>query len=913
MIAGRDNSIMFLFDASALPQLTTRKAFIGVDFQHDFCDPDGVFPATEPEGFVDRAVQLATVIRASGDIVWVRTKPDGRRSPDAEQIIVSDDPLAGISMPWRTRRGARVPIQDSGVNDDTPTEPDAEAFLSQSEPSCLTSPAGVALASPVKSAMQKSDLTVTKTHYSAFRDTQLLLILRAKMVMEVFICGSLTNVGLYATAMDAARHGLSITIVEDCCGYRSKDRQVIALQRLVETTGCEVASAKDIIKSFENQPKKPVISRKSSRPDRLSKAASDNRRPTPPAKNIKADDIAKSLSELTIAPDAAENRGTEKPTNSKPVKRTHKASGASTGAEAEADVPKDGIKADSQAAAPQSKPLEDTSHVGRVANKQTIKEGKSDQDVANLMVHLNIEDSSKNQAQTNLDMEAKPNQSHPNHNDLGEDNKTLKAHQDGICEGDTHVIENLLPKELEDGVFDKLRQEVSWQRMSHQGGEVPRLVAVQGKVAEDGSIPIYRHPSDEAPPLLTFSPTVFAIKEATEKQVGHPLNHVLIQYYRDGNDYISEHSDKTLDIVKDSFIANVSLGAERTMVLRTKRLDKDPSRTESSPDHGNKKRQVQRARLPHNSLFRMGLRTNMKWLHAIRQDKRAERDKTADELAYSGGRISLTFRNIGTFLSKEQTLIWGQGATGKVRDDARPVINGQGPEAIKMLKAFGTENHASKFDWDASYGKGFDVLHMSNSPRFFASPDTVVNMRISFMLAEYDINHARGNMGPAKGDAEPDTCTVPVKFVDNDPARSVVEGDAGIMLYLDALYGPKQTEVLDQASVAKKYTRFQQGLNLLKAIRLRKASEEDTGSDVKFLQRDLAPWNVLLRESEHKYLAGESPSLPDFVLWPVLHALFEQHGSAIFEGAEHLECYFEKLRTRESVKKLLAKDTEGGS
>ncbi|VUC21774.1 unnamed protein product [Clonostachys rosea] len=904
---------MFLFDASALPQLTTRKAFIGVDFQHDFCDLDGVFPATEPEGFIDRAVQLATAIRASGDIVWVRTKPDGRRSPDAEQIIVSDDPLAGISMPWRTRRGARLPVLESGENDDTPTEPDAEAFLSQTEPSCLTSPAGVALASPVKSAMQKSDLTVTKTHYSAFRDTQLLLILRAKMVMEVFICGSLTNVGLYATAMDAARHGLSITIVEDCCGYRSKDRQIIALQRLVETTGCEVASAKDIIKTFENQPKKPAISRKSSRPDRLSKAAGDNRRPTPPAKNVKTDEIAKSLSELTITPHSAEAKGAEKPTNSKPIKKTPKPSGASIGAEAEANVPKSSIKADSQAATPQSKPPEDNSHVGRVAKKQTVKGGKPDQDIANLMNHLNIEDDLKNKAQTEPEMEAKPDQSHSDHNNFGEGNKPPKARQDGLCEGDTHVIENVLPKEFEDVVFDKLRQEVSWQRMSHQGGEVPRLVAVQGEVAEDGSIPIYRHPSDEAPPLLTFSPTVLAIKKATEKQVGHPLNHVLIQYYRDGNDYISEHSDKTLDIVKDSFIANVSLGAERTMVLRTKRLDKDPSKTESSPNNGNKKRQIQRARLPHNSLFRMGLRTNMKWLHAIRQDKRAERDKTADELAYSGGRISLTFRQIGTFLSKDETLIWGQGATGKVRDDAQPVINGQSPEAVQMLKAFGTENHASNFDWDAIYGKGFDVLHMSNSPRFFASPDPVVNLRISLMLAEYDVNHAKGNMGPAKGDTEPDPCTVPVKFVDNDAAKSVVEGDAAIMLYLDAIYGSKQIETPDPASVAKKYTRFQQGLNLLKTVRSRKPSTEDGGSDVRFLKRDLAPWNIFLHESENKYLVGASPSLPDFVLWPVLHTLFEQHGSAIFESAEHLECYFEKFRTRESVKKLLAKDTEGGS
>lgn len=48
-----------------------------------------------------------------------------------------------------------------------------------------------------------------------------------------------------------------------------------------------------------------------------------------------------------------------------------------------------------------------------------------------------------------------------------------------------------------------------------------------------------------------------------EDALQHPVNHVLIQYYRSGNDYISEHSDKTIDVVRDSKIVNVSLGAER--------------------------------------------------------------------------------------------------------------------------------------------------------------------------------------------------------------------------------------------------------------------------------------------------------------------------------------------------------------
>jgi len=120
----------------------------------------------------------------------------------------------------------------------------------------------------------------------------------------------------------------------------------------------------------------------------------------------------------------------------------------------------------------------------------------------------------------------------------------------------------------------------------------------------------------------------------------------------------------------------------------------------------------------------MGLKTNEKWLHSIRHDKRPTETKSPEEQAYNGERISLTFRHIGTFLNKDETLIWGQGATSKVKESAAEVING-GEEAQKLIDAFGMENQGSEFDWDAVYGGGSNVLHFS--PHQQAATDSVLS------------------------------------------------------------------------------------------------------------------------------------------------------------------------------------------
>ncbi|KAH9023146.1 hypothetical protein EDB85DRAFT_1894907 [Lactarius pseudohatsudake] len=115
---------------------------------------------------------------------------------------------------------------------------------------------------------------------------------------------------------------------------------------------------------------------------------------------------------------------------------------------------------------------------------------------------------------------------------------------DWIREGDTvtYLVEDVLPPELADVAFENLRKECS---------EVQRLVAVKGEV--DANVKIRAH---------------------VERALQRPVNHVLIQLYRTGTDYtgLSEHSDKTTDVVRGSHIMCLSLGAPRTMTLKTKGL-----------------------------------------------------------------------------------------------------------------------------------------------------------------------------------------------------------------------------------------------------------------------------------------------------------------------------------------------------
>lgn len=252
-------------------------------------------------------------------------------------------------------------------------------------------------------------------------------------------------------------------------------------------------------------------------------------------------------------------------------------------------------------------------------------------------------------------------------------------------------MENLYVKifggEKSKELFNILDKETEWKEIHNKGGLVPRLMYIQGEV-NNNLVPVYRHPLDDEPKLKNFTPTVLEIKRKVEKALNIPdeqkFNHVLIQKYRSGQDFIGEHSDKTLDIAPNSYIVNYSLGSTRVMTLRSKaKISNDTYEIKNIPLHD-------------DTCFMLDLDTNRKFKHSIHRKAQEK-----------GERISLTFRKIATFWDRKNKKLVGQGC----RSDATFVDNEK--EKQDLLNAFSRENSDPNFDWQDNYGSGFNVSFIS--------------------------------------------------------------------------------------------------------------------------------------------------------------------------------------------------------
>ncbi|KFY45565.1 hypothetical protein V494_00890 [Pseudogymnoascus sp. VKM F-4513 (FW-928)] len=973
---------MFKINQGDLPFVRTRRALLVLDLQKNLVAPGGITPVELPPNLADQVAKLVPIFRQSGTIIWVKSEFEEARSINdgtsrSENVITDDEVVVRPPKPTNTRHSLRgskklqammdklaaenaaestgsadlvgagpIEVDDKDLPESEALE-DNEAFLSLEPGKERISLKGRASDSGLVPALeavvdQSRDMFFTKSYYSAFKSSLLLQTLRSQFVTEIFICGALTNMSVFATAMDAARYGYAITLVDDCLGYRSKARHDQSLRSLDEATGCDMSTSTYVIEEIQKKPKQSSKVEKavSKRPVRQN-PDSENLNHMLEKLKLKSDPKAASIEEpvpgkaaqkdLTAQPSAAKrdegspsNEATTSDATLPEVSRPQPAAEATI----KSRVPNK-IKIrrrTSNRVAPESS--ESKPKVDPRQSKMTASPSPS---AATALSEASGKSKEKAKDESNdtkpvlekptpppPSREEEPSQKEPlasapapvgkvavaastpaTENGLKSDEQTSSSDSDEtslsstegepLCEGDTVIITDLLPTKEEAGIFERVKTEVQWQRMSHQGGEVPRLVAVQGEIGKDGSIPIYRHPADESPPLLEFSPVITVIRREVEKKLGHPVNHCLIQLYRSGTDYISEHSDKTLDIVPDTYIANVSLGAQRTMTFRTKRVLKDGKQLKTDEENP---RSTCKAALPHNSLCRMGLMTNMRWLHSIRQDKRLDRDKSPEELDYSGMRISLTFRLIGTFLDKDQTKVWGQGAVAKHKRHARPVINGPTPAAQKMIEAFGTENRSSEFDWPEVYGQGFDALHISNTRKLLLSGNPAIDIGIVAYLAHLGLEWAASSIA-APVDASLGTADAPVmKLVDTDLSRSTIEGPSAILLYLYMVYAapsPAPTPL----QYSRLFTRLHHALNL--------------GASRKSDPRALDAWETYA--AEDAFIAGATPSIADFAFWPVLRAIVAARGGG--DEFPRLKAYFRRMGEMKAVKEAVMTVEEG--
>ena len=320
----------------------------------------------------------------------------------------------------------------------------------------------------------------------------------------------------------------------------------------------------------------------------------------------------------------------------------------------------------------------------------------------------------------------------------------------GIGAGDSSLYVDALSDDLISDLFDKLDNEISWNVMTHKGGPVPRLISIQGERQHGTCFPLYRHPADEQPSTIDFTSTALRCRDEVSELLGQPFNHALIQKYRNGKDNISEHADKTLDISRGTMIVNLSVGSTRVMILKSK-----PDHPGNSTYIDNEGKEcigkiIQKVTLPPNSIFVLGWNTNLLFTHSIKADKRQLNEKRYDEKLYNEQRISLTFRNIATYISPTG-IIFGQGAKLKELpagdllfpspdyiDHTKDIIykdlkhedehekkheNGKKlekehekedeniEESGNLLRAFGVENRSAQFDWEQHYGSGFNIVN----------------------------------------------------------------------------------------------------------------------------------------------------------------------------------------------------------
>ena len=784
-----------LFPPDALPKgppVDAKKALLLIDLQKDFVDPDGKLPVPNVSSFIPNIATLANKFRSKGSIIWVQTEyaqPRLTISPETGfSSILLKQHLEAVEnkSTYQVRHQSAVssPTDPDLQPFQTLIQHDPEAFLDRSYESndkrpCMPGSTGAELPEPLASVVEPEvDMSIVKSDYSAFAETSLLLQLRTRMVTHVYVCGSLSNISVYATVLDAVGHGLEVTLVEDCLGYLNLECHTDAMRQMADDMGAsgidyqelmddlsgllgDVIREEDFSSHFQvsiPQPSRAQAraavppSQRNQRVEEWIASAGSKRRQAvmesqgSPSTATHERHISTSNESRPKAktPKAGSRQGT--PDLSPPRKRA-----TSDLDETEEVTPQPPPRSSSR-----RQPPETDSGRRMVKNKPRLRNTRSSQE-SSARPPPSLRSLQALQSKSTGDIPDKAGPTMLSDSDSqgpslasprtsaatlpqskkqkkNKNNAEILGPNDTIGEGDCRLVCDIVPPKEADDSFQRLKDDVRWQKMYHRSGEVPRLVAVQGQVSESGNeIPIYRHPADESPELLPFDFTVDSLRRAAEQHIGHPLNHVLIQWYRSGEDNISEHSDKTLDIVRGSSIVNLSFGAQRTMTLRTKK--QISTLTTSSPTPGQVPqeldapqldaaprttqldtipRSTQRVPLPHASLFVLGQTTNQHYLHAIRADKRSAHEKSPEELAFNGERISLTFRQIGTFINTSTKMIWGQGATGKTREEAKSILQGAEAEkeGEKMIKAFGAENHWSGgWIWEGYYGRGFDVVN----------------------------------------------------------------------------------------------------------------------------------------------------------------------------------------------------------
>jgi len=163
---------------------------------------------------------------------------------------------------------------------------------------------------------------------------------------------------------------------------------------------------------------------------------------------------------------------------------------------------------------------------------------------------------------------------------------------------------------------EKLLNETHWNRGEYNvAGRKFTMPREQSWYADPGivynfSIPLHQH--------RLWTPVLTRLKHQIEMICNNPFNSVLINWYRNGLDWVDWHCDNEIELGEKPFIASLSFGASRRFCYRHK----------VTQEFGE-------IILKNGSLLIMKPIFQQEWLHCIPREKQLKQP-----------RINLTFRNV---------------------------------------------------------------------------------------------------------------------------------------------------------------------------------------------------------------------------------------------------------------------------
>ncbi len=218
-----------------------------------------------------------------------------------------------------------------------------------------------------------------------------------------------------------------------------------------------------------------------------------------------------------------------------------------------------------------------------------------------------------------------------------------RAFQDiSVADGKLRLYPLLFSAEESKRYLDVLKEEVDWksERITLFGRSLalPRMTAWFGDAGMR-----YTYSGISVQPV-GWTRTLLQIRARLEEVTTSTFNSVLLNYYRDGRDSVSWHSDDEPELGKNPVIGSVSFGSERPFYLRHKgaladspQPIREPIREpvrEPAPKGGQGRLKLTLC-LPNGSYLEMGAGIQRNWIHQL-----PKRPKLTEE------RINLTFRRI---------------------------------------------------------------------------------------------------------------------------------------------------------------------------------------------------------------------------------------------------------------------------